>query len=304
MRIADDDGKLIAKDEDAKVDRPRRSRAQHSEGKAMVLSKRSSHAAPASGAALPSKPSQATVVSAPKPSPASPAPGGSGAVVPQVPSASVPKPAAVPKTTAASAAQEVSEEGVERDLSKVPSEIERKMEELDVDGALRPTILKAGTPWSKREQKALLAAASERSLGTDEQKTERQRAFDLLDALTKSGALALESAALHVIIAATHCFDKTLMNTLVQDNINPVEKVERSALILASTVHNRRPAELLQPDQLQRVATYSPMLIEHSYVNAIALLIFYDVDVIAGDGCSEQEAAGAVVAGVPALKKL
>src|SRR5206468_1788013 len=111
------------------------------------------------------------------------------------------KPAAVPKTTA-SAAQEVSEEGVERDLSKVPSEIERKMEELDVDGALRPTILKAGTPWSKREQKALLAAASERSLGTDEQKTERQR-----------------------------------------------------------------------------VATYSPMLIDHSYVNAIALLIFCDVDV-------------------------
>jgi len=127
-----------------------------------------------------------------------------------------------------------------------------------------------------------LAAPSERSLGTDEQTTERQRAFDLLDALTKSGALALESAALHVIIAATHCFDKTLMNTLVQDNINPVEKVERSALILASTVHNRRPAELLQPDQLQRVATYSPMLIDHS----------------------EQEAAGAVVSGVPALKKL
>lgn len=67
----------------------------------------------------------------------------------------------------------------------------------------------------------------------------RNRTFDLLDALTKSGALTVDHAALHVVIAATHCFDKTLMNTVIQDNVNPIEKVERSSLIVASTIQNR-----------------------------------------------------------------
>ncbi len=44
--------------------------------------------------------------------------------------------------------------------------------------------------------------------------------------------------------------------------MNPIEKVERSSLIVASTIHHIAPAELISSDQLARVATYSPMLIE------------------------------------------
>ena len=69
---------------------------------------------------------------------------------------------------------------------------------------------------------------------------------------------------MHVVIAATHCFDKTLVNTIIQDNVNPIEKVERSSLIVASTIHNTTPAALIAPEQLERVATYSPMLIADS----------------------------------------
>ncbi len=46
------------------------------------------------------------------------------------------------------------------------------------------------------------------------------------------------------------------------DNVNPIEKVERSSLIVASTIHHTAPAELISAEHLQRVATYSPMLIE------------------------------------------
>ena len=67
-------------------------------------------------------------------------------------------------------------------------------------------------------------------------------------------------APLHVIVAATHRFDRTLMETVIRDNINPIEKLERSSLIVASTVHGRVAAELLQPSQVARIERCSPML--------------------------------------------
>ena len=42
----------------------------------------------------------------------------------------------------------------------------------------------------------------------------------------------MDYADLHIVIAATHSFDKTLMDTAVQKNINPIERVERSTLIM------------------------------------------------------------------------
>ena len=65
-----------------------------------------------------------------------------------------------------------------------------------------------------------------------------------------------------VMVAATHCFEKSLMMTVIQDNINPIEKLERSSLIVASTIHGA-PAEALVCDaQRERVATYSAMLFD------------------------------------------
>ena len=58
-----------------------------------------------------------------------------------------------------------------------------------------------------------------------------------------------------MMVAATHCFEKSLMMTVIQDNINPIEKLERSSLIVASTIHGA-PAEALVCDaQRERVAT-------------------------------------------------
>ena len=84
----------------------------------------------------------------------------------------------------------------------------------------------------------------------------------MLDALSRSGALPIECASLHVIVAATHRFDRTLMETVIRDNINPIEKLERSSLVVASTVHGRVAAELLQSSQVARIEGCSPMLFE------------------------------------------
>ena len=53
-------------------------------------------------------------------------------------------------------------------------------------------------------------------MNTQEQEKERNQAFDLLDALTRSGALSVDEASLHVVIATTHCFDNSIMDTIIQ----------------------------------------------------------------------------------------
>jgi hypothetical protein len=124
------------------------------------------------------------------------------------------------------------------DYTKVPGKIDAKLNKLDRDGAVRPTKLIVGQSWHKTFYESLLSKASKVTLGEDELRTERSKAIDLLDALTKSGALPLEDAQLHVVNVVTHCFDKTLMRTVARDNINPIERVERTQLIIASVVHD------------------------------------------------------------------
>lgn len=151
-------------------------------------------------------------------------------------------------------------DGEVTDYTRIPGELDRKFEQLDTDGALRATIINPGDPWTRTAQKGLLSAATTAALGATEQRNERNRAFDLLDALSKSGALAIDDASLHVVLAATHCFDKTLLDTVIQDNINPIEKVERSLMIVGTTVHGRPATELLAADQRERFFATSPQL--------------------------------------------
>eukprot|EP00929_Paragymnodinium_shiwhaense_P063714 TRINITY_DN3184_c0_g1_i3.p1 TRINITY_DN3184_c0_g1~~TRINITY_DN3184_c0_g1_i3.p1 ORF type:complete len:1000 (+),score=182.48 TRINITY_DN3184_c0_g1_i3:105-3104(+) len=147
-----------------------------------------------------------------------------------------------------------------RDYTQVPKELDAAFEKLDPDNALRPTIIKPGSLWAKKSQKALLAQPTTSMLSTDEQKTEKDAAFDLLDALTKSGALPLQQASLHIVVAATHCFDKSITDTVVQGNVNPIEKVERSSLIMASTIHRQPVWALVQPQQRARIEGTSSRL--------------------------------------------
>jgi len=164
---------------------------------------------------------------------------------------------------AAAAAGVVSEEaGNSRDCTLLPAALNDKFDQLDADGAVRPVILSVGTAWEKRSQKALLAAPATTTLHAGEQKTERSAAFDLLDALSRSGGLVVDNTDLHVVLVSTHCFDKTLMNTIIQQNTNPIEKMEQSTLIMASVIHGRSVQELSNESQHKRLQSQAAMLFE------------------------------------------
>eukprot|EP01127_Copromyxa_protea_P002107 TRINITY_DN1199_c0_g1_i3.p1 TRINITY_DN1199_c0_g1~~TRINITY_DN1199_c0_g1_i3.p1 ORF type:complete len:1012 (-),score=233.88 TRINITY_DN1199_c0_g1_i3:40-3075(-) len=148
----------------------------------------------------------------------------------------------------------------EEDLTAIPTSLESKFEELDEDSALRPTIINPGQVWTKKFQKTLLSPVSVETIRSTEQEAEKKKTFDLLDALSRSGSLDIDYASLHVVVASTHCFAESLMNTVVKDNINPIEKVERSNLIIATTIHQKAAEDIIKPDQVERVRTFSPKL--------------------------------------------
>lgn len=164
--------------------------------------------------------------------------------------------------TSANGAQEEEEEQ-EVDYTAIPALLDRRFEELDDDNALRPTTIKtSGDTWTLGYQQGLLSKPSVRMLLDVQQEVEKGRAFDLLDALSRSGALTIETGvSLHVILAATHCFDQSIVDTVVKRNVNPVEKLERSMLIVAGVVHNCRPVALLEQTEVPRVAQFSPKLV-------------------------------------------
>jgi len=57
------------------------------------------------------------------------------------------------------------------------------------------------------------------------------------------------------MVAATQCFDQNLMDTLVRDNINPIERAETAELLVASALFRRTDAvqTLVQESAKERV---------------------------------------------------
>eukprot|EP01062_Namystynia_karyoxenos_P072277 TRINITY_DN682_c0_g2_i1.p1 TRINITY_DN682_c0_g2~~TRINITY_DN682_c0_g2_i1.p1 ORF type:complete len:1004 (+),score=317.32 TRINITY_DN682_c0_g2_i1:78-3089(+) len=153
-----------------------------------------------------------------------------------------------------------SEHAATTDYSALPGVLDKRFDILDEDAAVRPTIITPGDSWRRKSQPGLIGDPTEETLDEDKQREARDEAYDLLDALTKSGAMPVSCASLHVVLAATHCFEQTMMDTVVCGNINPIERAERSALIMASTVHGTPAAAMIEPSALQRVEQHSPKL--------------------------------------------
>lgn len=146
------------------------------------------------------------------------------------------------------------------DYTAIPAALDARVLELDDDASLRATIIKPGESWFRQSQKGLLGERAGASLYGSDQTTERQKAFDLLEALSKSGILGFDDAEVHVVIGSTQNFDETLMDTVIQDNDNPIDQFERSSLIVATTIFGQPAVNLVAEDQVPRLAAFSPKL--------------------------------------------
>ncbi|KAL7571848.1 hypothetical protein ACA910_002925 [Epithemia clementina (nom. ined.)] len=150
---------------------------------------------------------------------------------------------------------------VAEDFTLVPKLLDDKLDKYDTDHALRSTVLTAASTWSRRRQENLLVTPQTTELDPEEVERETNKAFDLLDALSRSGTLPIACAELHVIVAVSHCFENDVMGSVIQDNINPIEKIERSTLLIGSTIYGQACNNLLaNSEQEERLAKTFPSL--------------------------------------------
>jgi hypothetical protein len=148
------------------------------------------------------------------------------------------------------------------DFTMMPKMLDAAIEQHDRDSALRSTIIKTSDTWTRSRQENLLTKIRSTTLRSGDIKSEKEKAFDLLDALSRSGSLPISCSELHVMISVTHCFEKDVMGTVIQDNINPIEKLEMSTLLIASTIHGV-PANMLIRDasETHRLTASFPALL-------------------------------------------
>ena len=155
------------------------------------------------------------------------------------------------------------------DFTLIPQILDEAVERYAQSSALRSTTIKTGN-WSRSRQENLLTGPKRIQLSSDDAEREKNKAFDLLDALSRSGSFPITYSDLHVIVAVTHCFDKDVMSTVVCDNVNPIEKLECSTLILASAVHGVPARELIgDVNEVQRLVGLLPSLLKPAENNDV-----------------------------------
>ena len=134
----------------------------------------------------------------------------------------------------------------DEDMSALPDLLEKRYAEIEDIACLRPTTISVGAQWTRERREGLLGRGVRETLKAAGLESERSAAFRLLTSLTKGGEVPLARAELHVVTVATHCFDETLMDTVVKANVNPIERVEASMLLTASTILGRPVKDLVK----------------------------------------------------------
>lgn len=185
--------------------------------------------------------------------------GGSNPSQTSAASSAYPAPSLDFNSTATSASELASPE----DIMRIPQTLGAQLGLLDQQHASGFVTIKPGPMWSQTVYTGLLATPQKLSLGSSEQGLLRTTALDLLYALSKSGALTID-AEIHTVFATTHAFEHTLLETVIQENKNPIAVLERINLILGSTIHNRSVEEIISPDQAARIQNENPDLFTNS----------------------------------------
>ncbi|KAJ9460387.1 hypothetical protein DIPPA_02834 [Diplonema papillatum] len=138
------------------------------------------------------------------------------------------------------------------DVSKFSSAVEtavHNMQDTRPFGAVNPVLVRAGDTWVLNSTSGkLLAPPSTILLSTEKQLNHKLQTMSLLDSLTRTGTLPLVDTVLHIIASNVSAFDKDLMDTLTQDNVNPIDQAELSLIAAACALYGQPPGHYLNSE--------------------------------------------------------
>ncbi|KAJ9443073.1 hypothetical protein DIPPA_19041 [Diplonema papillatum] len=140
------------------------------------------------------------------------------------------------------------------DLPSVPRLLEEATDALGPTVNVRPVIVKVGTSWRASELEATTLPGSTRRPGqpdpgfrkkADWQRAEKNKAFDLIDAVTRSGSAQLKKGTMHVFVGGAHCFDTSVVDAVVVHNVDPIERIDAACIATVAALHDQ-PASFIR----------------------------------------------------------
>ena len=144
------------------------------------------------------------------------------------------------------------------DFTTVPFRLESNMLQLDPKEVMKPSKITLSN-WQKHSRD-LFGKDSSVGLKEADLKLETNRAFDLIDSLTKTADLPLEDTEVHVFLTVTHDFEEVVLENVIKNNENIIESAEASLLVLASTIHGVKPSQLVKETAIPRLQNYTSYL--------------------------------------------
>ena len=157
--------------------------------------------------------------------------------------------------------------------TQFPQTLDKVCGALGADAAaLCPTRVEVGDTWIKTHAPNILAPITRVSVDAEKQKVAKRGAFDLIDALTRTGALPFDDAKLHIMMITTQNFSSTLVDTCIIENVDPIQRVERAMMLVGANLFKpTKVSELVKPQHAARFALLDQQALEaplHSAKNA------------------------------------
>jgi hypothetical protein len=130
------------------------------------------------------------------------------------------------------------EEGPDMNFMVLAKKLDQEFGMLKSKNA-RPTIITLGQKWTRVSYESLISKESKfKIFDKDEKKVEENSTFDLLDCITRSGNLEIHDATLHIIVPITHSFDDTLIDTVIKENINPIDSFNETMSVIQNNMNS------------------------------------------------------------------
>jgi hypothetical protein len=130
---------------------------------------------------------------------------------------------------------------------------------VDAWSNIHQRVLHTATVWQRVRQPSFVSRAVEEALEPQRQLQETHNALALLASLARGSRRPLQGVC-HTVALTTQLFSKSVLGLLLEEEVNPLDSVERASALVVAAATGRSATELVNPEQLARMHQRFPDL--------------------------------------------